>query len=226
MKAMFPSSELKQKVNSHKKTKKKKFSLKRGLKFLLQGNFVILLIIFPFFINKNHWYEDSHIAIETFVIGFELLFILLFLPACYHFEPISINRVIQSITKKREKKERIGMAVAFIIISLLSLGFLGIDVPFPSTYILLWLTTNMMYAFLAVFWQRLAFLIYYANVHDKQTSIMDYLRKYAMFFFISLNHYVQQIFSKAPFLLNKLFATLFVIFLFWQCIAVIKIFNP
>uniref|UniRef100_A0A7U4DL35 Uncharacterized protein n=1 Tax=Geobacillus sp. (strain Y4.1MC1) TaxID=581103 RepID=A0A7U4DL35_GEOS0 len=86
------------------------------------------------------------------------------------------------------------MAVAFIIISLLSLGFLGIDVPFPSTYILLWLTTNMMYAFLAVFWQRLAFLIYYANVHDKQTSIMDYLRKYAMFFFISLNYYVQQIF--------------------------------
>lgn len=57
MKALFPSSELKQKVNSHKKTKKKKFSLKRGLKFLLQGNFVVLLIIFPFFINKNHWYE-------------------------------------------------------------------------------------------------------------------------------------------------------------------------
>ncbi|MBY6270476.1 MAG: hypothetical protein CW344_20475, partial [Parageobacillus thermoglucosidasius] len=98
--------------------------MKRGAAFFLESNLFVLLLLVILLINKNDWDEDGSIIVFIFISGFELLFMLLFIPACFFYKPVRIKRIIQSIFKKREKNEWIGMALAFCVITLFSLGFI------------------------------------------------------------------------------------------------------
>ena len=208
MKVLFPSSELKQQVRTFplKKKNKKNFSMKRCAAFFLESNLFVLLILAILLINKNHWDEDGSTMVIAFVSVFELLFMLLFVPACFFYEPVGINRIIQSIFQKREKNEWIGMALAFCVITLFSLGF--IFLPYPSNYLPLWLTVCWVCAFVSIFIQRVVIVYYYsnANIENNQKSISNYFFKYVTYFIMGFNHYIQLLLSKMPFLLNKLFA--------------------
>jgi hypothetical protein len=162
----------------------------------------------------------------AFISGFELLFMLLFVPACFFYEPISINRIIQSIFKKREKNEWIGMALAFCVITLFSLGF--IFMPYPSNYLPLWLTVSWICAFVSIFIQRIVIGYYYSNANiekNNQKSISNYFFKYVTLFIMGFNHYIQLLLSKMPFLLNKLFAIFVFFLLFIQFFVTFMIYD-
>jgi succinate dehydrogenase hydrophobic anchor subunit len=228
MKVLFPSSELKQQVRTFplKKKNKKNFSIKRGAAFFLESNLFVLLILAILLINKNYWDEDGSTMVIAFISGFELLFMLLFVPACFFYEPVSIKRVIQSTFKKREKNEWIGMALAFCVITLISLGFI-FDIPYPSIYLPLLLTFSWICAFVSIFIQRFVIAYYYfnVNVENGQKSIFSYLFKYLALFIMGFNHYIQLLLSKMPFLLNKLFAIFTFLLLFVQFFIVLMIYG-
>lgn len=175
MKVLFPSSELKQQVRTFplKKKNKKNFSMKRGAAFFLESNLFVLLILAILLINKNHWDEDGSTMVIAFVSVFELLFMLLFVPACFFYEPVGINRIIQSIFQKREKNEWIGMALAFCVITLFSLGF--IFLPYPSNYLPLWLTVCWVCAFVSIFIQRVVIVYYYSNANIEKVYQIIFL---------------------------------------------------
>jgi hypothetical protein len=228
MKVLFPSSELKQQVRtfSLKKKNKKNFSIKRGAAFFLESNLFVLLILAILLINKNDWDEDGSTMTFVFISGFELLFMSLFVPACFFYEPIRIKRIIQSIFQKREKNEWIGMALAFCVMTLISLAFI-FDMPYPSIYLPIWLTVCWVCAFVSIFIQRFVIAYYYfnVNVENDQKSIFNYFFKYLALFIMGFNHYIQLLLSKMPFLLNKLFAIFAFLLLFVQFVIVLMIYD-
>jgi succinate dehydrogenase hydrophobic anchor subunit len=228
MKVLFPSSELKQQVRTFplKKKNKKNFSMKRGAAFFLESNLFVLLILAILLINKNDWDEDGSIIVFIFISGFELLFMLLFIPACFFYEPVGIKQIIQSIFQKREKNEWIGMALAFCVITLISLGFI-FDIPYPSIYPPLLLTFSWICAFVSIFIQRIVIAYYYFNVNieNDQKSIFDYFFKYLALFIMGFNHYIQLLLSKMPFLLNKLFAILTFLVLILQSFVILGVYD-
>ncbi|WP_420769128.1 hypothetical protein ACNR9V_12525 [Parageobacillus thermoglucosidasius] len=200
--------------------------MKRGAAFFLESNLFVLLLLAILLINKNDWDEDGSIIVFIFISGFELLFMLLFIPACFFYEPVRIKRIIQSIFKKREKKEWIGMALAFCVITLFSLGFI-FDIPYPSIYLPIWLTVCWVCAFVSIFIQRVVIAYYYsnANIENNQESISNYFFKYVTLFIMGFNHYIQLLLSKMPFLLNKLFAIFAFLLLFAQFFIVLMIYD-
>lgn len=223
----LPNSPVKQQSTSQVKKETELFSLKRGIRFLLQSQLFLVIILFLFLFNKNEWTNNTFVIFNTFFSGFELFFILLFLPACFapNLPEMSIQRIIQTITKKRERNERIGMTIAFVIFTLVSLIFLSANIPYPSTFVQFWLTTNIMFAFISVFFQHLVFFYYHAAVKKDLKSKSDYFYKYCGIFMLGFCYYIQQILSRLPFLLNKLFAVLFLLLLVWQFFVVIGIYN-
>ncbi|WP_338205959.1 hypothetical protein [Parageobacillus thermoglucosidasius] len=200
--------------------------MKRGAAFFLESNLFVLLLLAILLINKNDWDEDGSIIVFIFISGFELLFMLLFIPACFFYEPVRIKRIIQSIFKKREKNEWIGMALAFCVITLFSLGFI-FDIPYPSIYLPIWLTVCWVCAFVSIFIQRVVIAYYYsnANIENNQESISNYFFKYVTLFIMGFNHYIQLLLSKMPFLLNKLFAIFAFLLLFAQFFIVLMIYD-
>jgi hypothetical protein len=128
--------------------------------------------------------------------------------------------------KKREKNEWIGMALAFCVITLISLGFI-FDIPYPSIYLPLLLTFSWICAFVSIFIQRFVIAYYYfnVNVENGQKSIFSYLFKYLALFIMGFNHYIQLLLSKMPFLLNKLFAIFTFLLLFVQFFIVLMIYG-
>uniref|UniRef100_A0A7U3YG15 Uncharacterized protein n=1 Tax=Geobacillus sp. (strain Y4.1MC1) TaxID=581103 RepID=A0A7U3YG15_GEOS0 len=228
MKVLFPSSKLKQQVRTFplKKKNKKNFSIKRGAAFFLESNLFVLLLLAILLINKNDWDEDGSIIVFIFISGFELLFMLLFVPACFFYEPVRINRIIQSIFKKREKNEWIGMALVFCLATLISLGLI-FDMPYPSIYLPVWLAVSWVCAFVSIFIQRVVIAYYYSNVNieNDQKSIFNYFFKYSALFIMGFNHYIQLLLSKMPFLLNKLFAILTFLVLILQSFVVLGVYD-
>uniref|UniRef100_A0A7U3YG29 Uncharacterized protein n=1 Tax=Geobacillus sp. (strain Y4.1MC1) TaxID=581103 RepID=A0A7U3YG29_GEOS0 len=199
--------------------------MKRGAAFFLESNLFVLLLLVILLINKNDWDEDGSIIVFIFISGFELLFMLLFIPACFFYEPVRIKRIIQSIFKKREKNEWIGMALAFCVITLFSLGF--IFIPYPSNYLPLWFTVSWICAFVSIFIQRVVIAYYYfnVNVENDQKSIFNYFFKYLALFIMGFNHYIQLLLSKMPFLLNKLFAILTFLVLILQSFVLLGVYD-
>jgi succinate dehydrogenase hydrophobic anchor subunit len=225
MKELFPMSQLKQQNRTFKKKDKNSFSFKRGSAFLLESNLFVLLILSILLINKSDWNEDGSIMVFIFISGFELFFMLLFVPACFFYEPVSLKQIIKSIFQKREKNEWIGMALAFCVITLFSLGF--IFMPYPSNYLPLWLTVCWICAFVSIFIQRVVIAYYYSNVNieNNQKSVSNYFFKYVTYFIMGFNHYIQLILSKMPFLLNKLFAIFVFLLLFVQFFVIFMIYD-
>jgi hypothetical protein len=227
MRSELPHSQAKQQSSLPANKQTEIFSLKRGIRFFLQSHLFLLFIIFLFLINKNQWTNNTFVTFSVFFSGFELFFILLFLPACFvpNLPTLSIHRIIQAITKKRKRNEWLGMAIAFIVFTLVSFVFLPANIPYPSTYVQFWLACNIMFALISVLFQHLVFFYYDAAVKADPKSVSDYFYKYCGLFMLGFCYYIQQILSRMPLLLNKLFAILFLLLVIWQFFMVVGVFN-
>lgn len=117
----------------------------------------------------------------------------------------------------------IGIVLAIILLNLLSLPLLGINIPIPSSYIAVMITTNAIFAFFSIFLQRIVIALYEANVYEKPESISDYLFKYIAILTSGFNYYIQILLRRLPFVLNKLAALLFFLFhiLMWAILGFI-----
>ena len=213
---------IEEKSKSRKARKHEGFSLGRGIRFFLKSNILLVSFILILIINKTQWqYDDGSTLIVMFVTFAEIFTILLSIIACI--KPKMHNRI--NDTRGEQSIEWLGAFIAFVILSLFSLIFLGLNIPYPSTLIFCILMTNFMVSLYSVVFHPIALGIYKANVFQEKTTMPDYIFKYIAIYFSGINYYVQTTLSKLPLLLNKLIAIAFVLAILWQAALLIGIFD-
>ncbi|MFD1334460.1 hypothetical protein ACFQ4N_02545 [Oceanobacillus iheyensis] len=191
------------------------FSFKKGLNFFVISNILLLSFMGIFLINSG-----TNVTIIGFLVSGEVFLILLFLIAC-----LKPKESKKTTLDKDQSKEWVALLITFIILSLFSLIFIGLSIPYPSTIVMLVLITNFMVALYSIVFHPVAIAIYEANVFGKKTSLLDYIFKYIAIFFSGINYYVQKILLKLPLILNKLIAIVFVLVLLWQAALILGIFD-
>ncbi|MFD1334459.1 hypothetical protein ACFQ4N_02540 [Oceanobacillus iheyensis] len=200
---------------------KKNFSIKTGFKCFLMTNILLAIITAIFFINKSGWQVDGSTSVEMFVVFAQPFVILLSIIAC--FKPYEKIKKIEF--DKEQLKEWIALLIAIILLSLFSLVFLGVNIPFPSTLIFGMLSMNFMVALYSIIFHSFAIRIYEANFYRGDKSLLDNVFKYLSLYLMGVNYFVQKQLQKLPLLINKLVAIIFVLFLVWQMFIVVNIFD-
>ncbi len=119
----------------------------------------------------------------------------------------------------------IGLALAMGVWTIITLFLKGIDIPIPSSYIALMITTNAIFAFFSIFVQRLVVTLYEVNVFEEPKSIPGFFFKYIAIITSGVNYYVQNVFNRLPFIVNKLASVLFFVFLIVAGFSIMSIFN-
>ncbi len=200
----------------------KRFSLKTGLQFFMRTNTILLFMTLLFIVNKGTWRSVAVEKVSVFIFTFECVIILFSILAC-----INPNQGLKQHRKRERicKNEWIGMFIAIVITSLLSLFMLPANLPFPSTVIFLILSTNLLVAFYSIAFHHVAIGIYELNVFKEKESVTDYTFKYIAILFSNLNYYVQIVLKGFPLIINKLFAIIFVIVLSMLLIVTGTVFT-
>jgi hypothetical protein len=119
----------------------------------------------------------------------------------------------------------IGLALAMGVWTIIALFLKGIDIPIPSSYIALIITTNAVFAFFSIFVQRLVVTLYEVNVFEEPKSIPGFFFKYIAIITSGVNYYVQNVLNRLPFIVNKLASVLFFVFLIVAGFSMMSIFN-
>ncbi|MBH0156740.1 hypothetical protein IHV10_10205 [Fictibacillus sp. 5RED26] len=119
----------------------------------------------------------------------------------------------------------ISIILTILFISLFSLIFVGIDVPFPTTIIMLLLLTNAIFAFFSILVQRAIIELYEHHTSKNKHGVLSLLNKYTTFAFFGLNHGVQSTLTRLPLWINKLLALLFFFLLLFNWLIILIIFN-
>ncbi|EWG08836.1 hypothetical protein [Cytobacillus firmus] len=122
-------------------------------------------------------------------------------------------------------KNFIGFLLANGLWILFSLFLTGIDVPIPSSFIALMIAANAIFAFFSIFVQTLVITLYEVNVFEEPKSILDYCFKYFAITTSGINYYVQTVLNRLPFILNKLVAAFFFVFLVATGFSLLGVFN-
>ena len=122
------------------------------------------------------------------------------------------------------REKVIGFLMAFVVLTFLAWTMHGINIPLPSSYIQVWLSVNTVFAFLSIFMQRLVIVLYEMNVLEKRTGFFNYAIKYFAIFILGLNHHVQVVINRLPFLLNKIMAVMFFVFMVVTLFGVLDLF--
>lgn len=122
------------------------------------------------------------------------------------------------------REKVIGFLIAFVVITFLAWTMHGINIPLPSSYIQVLLFVNTLVAFLSIFMQRLVIVLYEMNVLEKRTGFSNYAIKYFAMFILGLNYHVQVVINRLPFLLNKIMAVMFFIFMVVTLFGVLDLF--
>ncbi|MFD2923800.1 hypothetical protein [Halobacillus naozhouensis] len=197
----------------------KKFSLKSGFKIFLKANLLVVFILLLFILNYGVWRGTGGSAISMFIFTLEVFLILIGVLAC-----------VKPTTKKRkfsmpQKNEWLGLGIATILFSLMSLIFTGIHIPYPSTLVLLTIFTNAMVALYSIIFHKPAIALYESNVYGEAESVMDYTFKFIAVLFSGINYHIQIILIRLPLIVNKLIAIVFIFFLLWQSAVLINVFE-
>lgn len=90
----------------------------------------------------------------------------------------------------------IGLALAMGVWTIIALFLKGIDIPIPSSYIALIITTNAIFAFFSIFVQRLVVTLYEVNVFEEAKSIPGFFFKYIAIITSGVNYYVQNVLNR------------------------------
>ncbi|RBP87385.1 hypothetical protein DFO70_12042 [Cytobacillus firmus] len=122
-------------------------------------------------------------------------------------------------------KNLIAFTAVFLIWTLLSLMLTGIDIPIPSSYIALIITTNAVFAFFSIFVQKLVIILYEVNVYEKPKTLFDYCFKYIAIITSGVNYHIQNLLNRLPLILNKLASVFFFIFLIFTGFGLMAVFN-
>jgi hypothetical protein len=119
----------------------------------------------------------------------------------------------------------IGLVLAVGVWTFIALFLKGIDIPIPSSFIALMITSNAVFAFFSIFVQHLVVTFYEVNVFEEPKSIPGFFFKYIAIITSGVNYYVQNVLNRLPFIMNKLASVLFFVFLVVAGFSMISIFN-
>lgn len=195
------------------------FTFRPGFKFFLKSNALLLIINLIFLINFNRW--NGYGGMLLFSLQAEVLIILLSFINCFK---NSKPKVQYKQENGLSQNEWAGLLVAIIFVCLFSLFFIGADVPFPSTIIILLVLMNFMAALYSVIFHSIAIGLYKANVYDTSGTTLGYIFKYIAILFSGVNYFVQITLLKLPIIISKLLSILFVLFLLWQTAMILITF--
>ncbi|MQR94731.1 hypothetical protein [Fictibacillus phosphorivorans] len=119
----------------------------------------------------------------------------------------------------------ISISLSILFISVLSLIFVGIDIAFPTTIIMVLLLSNAIFAFFSIFIQRGIMELYKHNFHTEKNGVISLINKYTTFAFFGLNYGAQSALIRLPLLINKLLSLLFFLLLLVNWLIILVIFN-
>jgi hypothetical protein len=122
-------------------------------------------------------------------------------------------------------KKFIGFIIVLGIFTFMALFFKGVNIPIPSSYLLLVVMTNGIAAFVSIFVQRWVIVLYEANVYEAKDRVVDYSFKYFAIGISGLNYLIQKMFTRLPFIFNKLLAVIFFLFIMFQLFTLVGIFD-
>ncbi|MGG0590814.1 hypothetical protein ABEY80_13285 [Priestia megaterium] len=113
-------------------------------------------------------------------------------------------------------KKVIGFALAVSILAVGTMFFWGNGRGFPffSAYLFAMFFCNALYGLLSLIFQRASIYQYEQFVYDYKPTIRGYCAKYLVMAVFTPNYYVQKRINRAPFIVNRLLALIFVI-CFW-----------
>lgn len=116
------------------------------------------------------------------------------------------------------------IAAAPIIFLSYTIGY-GINTPFPSIVLVIMYMFNMVFAFFSIFVQTAVIYLYIANVYVQPTTTLDYTFKYFAIFSSGMNYFMQTVFNRFPFILNKLAAIILFIYVFIGFLVIGSVFE-
>lgn len=187
-----------------------------------QSHFILLLICIIFSLGFREFSSLEIVGLLLVISPAELLII-----------PVSLLTWRKQAESKKQKvfkfpfskNEWIGLGIATVSLSLFSLIFLGAGVPFPVTLVILTLMTNFMAALYSILFAPITINIHEANMYDDTGTIWSYIFKYIAIVFSGLTWFVHRTLFKMHFLVNKLFALLFVALLIWEAFMIMLYFD-
>ncbi|WP_273126207.1 hypothetical protein [Bacillus weihaiensis] len=101
----------------------------------------------------------------------------------------------------------------------------GINVPLPSSLVIVVLGINTIFAFFSLFIQRLVIRLYKANVYEKSHSFSDYFYKYIAILTSGINYFVQMVIIRLPLIFNKAMGLVFFVVLLFINYTLLHVFN-
>lgn len=122
-------------------------------------------------------------------------------------------------------KKFAGIIVFTIVITVLALIFHQWGIPIISSYVYVMFTLNWIFALVSIILQKLVIYFYRVNVFKEPESVLDYATKYFAIYSSGMNYYVQSILNRLPFVLNKLLAIVFFLFVLFQSFGIIGIYE-
>lgn len=99
------------------------------------------------------------------------------------------------------------------------------DIPYPNSVLIIYLTINMVFAFVSLFVPTLIIKLYEVNVYDESNGLITDFFRYVAILVSSLNYEVQIVLARLPFVLQRLLGVIFIAVLLWELTMIGLIFE-
>lgn len=182
-----------------------------GLRFFIRANAVLFFLLLLMIINIKCWGAEEYGTIGMIIFPAELL--ILSLSLFTWFRPANRKKYENRVFSKNKL---IAFFIAITFISVFSLIFIGVNLPFPTTILMLILIMNGMATLYSIFFHKVIIVLYESNVFDVSGSITSYIFKYIVVTYLGLTYYVQIALLRTQLPVNKVFTFLFLLLLIWQ----------
>nr|CDQ31154.1 hypothetical protein BN993_00526 [Virgibacillus halodenitrificans] len=182
-----------------------------GFRFFIRANAVLFFLLLLMIINIKCWGAEEYGTLGMIIFPAELL--ILSLSLFTWFRPANCKKYEDRLFSKNKL---IAFFIAITFISFFSLIFIGVNLPFPTTILMLILIMNGMATLYSIFFHKVIIVLYESNVFDVSGSITSYIFKYIVVTYLGLTYYVQIALSRTQLPVNKVFTFLFLLLLIWQ----------
>ena len=144
------------------------FSFKKSRFFWLRSNVILILLTALLLLNKPYWEKNANVMFFMFVCTAELFIILLAL--VYGFQT---KKTIARPPSRAIRKTNIPIGIFVFSIFSLFFGFaMSGDIPYPNSALIIYLTINMVFAFVSLFVPTLIIKLYEVNVYDESNGLI------------------------------------------------------
>ncbi|WP_121614584.1 hypothetical protein [Virgibacillus halodenitrificans] len=190
-----------------------------GVQYFIRANAVLFFLLLLMIINIKCWGAEEYGTLGMIIFPAELL--ILSLSLFTWFRPAKRKKYEDRVFSKNKL---IAFLIAITFISVFSLIFIGVNLPFPTTILMLFLVMNGMASLYSIFFHKVIIVLYESIVFNVSGSITSYIFKYIVVTYLGLTYYVQIALSRMLLPVNKVFTFLFLLLLIWQSFILLTYF--